>query len=113
MPSRAGAASSTTAPVKNSHGVIRYVASWTDQQKNVLLKEHTTYIFSTNQTEREITRVTTLTAITDVNFPDAKDGMLGLRVTKELQIPSNAPGEFVDDTGNITKVAAGTTPHTN
>ncbi|HEY4335640.1 MAG TPA: PmoA family protein [Puia sp.] len=107
-PSHAGGAT-----VANSHGVIRYVASWTDQQKNVLLKEHTTYIFSSNQTERQITRITTLTAVKDVNFPDAKDGMLGLRVTKELQIPSNTPGEFVDDKGIVTKVAAGNTPDIN
>lgn len=99
----------------STHGVIRYVARWTDQQNNTLLKEHTTYIFSSNQNEREITRITTLTAVAKdgVNFPDAKDGVLGLRVTKELQIPSNAPGEFVDDKGNITKVAAGNTPDIN
>jgi hypothetical protein len=107
-PSHAGAAT-----VANSHGVIRYVATWVDLQHNILLKEHTTYIFSSNQTERQITRVTTLTAVKDVNFPDAKDGMLGLRVTKELQIPSNTPGEFVDDKGIVTKVAAGNTPDIN
>jgi hypothetical protein len=103
------------ADIKDAHGVIRYAARWTDQQQNVLLKEHTTYIFSSNQTEREITRITTLTAVAQdgVSFPDAKDGMLGLRVTKELQIPSNAPGQFVDDKGNITKVAAGNTPDIN
>jgi hypothetical protein len=39
--------------------------------------------------------------------------MLGLRVTKELQIPSGTPGEFVDDKGNITKVTAGNTPDIN
>src|SRR5258707_4020398 len=39
--------------------------------------------------------------------------LLGLRVTKELQIPSNTPGQFVDDKGNITKVAAGNTPDIN
>jgi len=98
---------------KTTDGVVRYVARWADQQDNTLLKEHTTYVFSANQTEREITRITTLTAVKDVSFPDAKDGMLGLRVTKQLQIPSNAPGEFVDDKGNITKVAAGNTPDIN
>jgi hypothetical protein len=115
MPSHAGAAKTMADDPAPYHGVIRYVARWTDQQNNVLLKEHSTYIFTSNQTEREITRITTLTAVAKegVNFPDAKDGMLGLRVTKELQIPSNAPGEFVDDKGNITKVAAGNTPDIN
>jgi hypothetical protein len=105
--------SAATTDGRPTHGVIRYVATWADQLHNPLLKEHTTYLFSSNQTEREIIRITTLTAVKDVNFPDAKDGMLGLRVTKELQIPSNTPGEFVDDKGIVTKVAAGNTPDIN
>ena len=94
---------------------LRYKARWTDQQGHVLLNELTTYTFSATKDERIIDRVTTLTAEADggVAFPDAKDGMLGLRVTKELQIPSKAPGQFVDDKGNITKVAAGNTPDIN
>ena len=92
---------------------LRYTARWTDQQQHVLLYEVTTYQFSATRQERIIDRTTVLTADTDVNFPDAKDGMLGLRVTKELQIPSGTPGEFVDDKGNITKVAAGNTPDIN
>jgi len=108
IPSHAG-----SALVANNAGVIRYVARWTDQQQNILLTEHTTLVFTASGEERTITRVTTLTAVNDVSFPDAKDGMLGLRVTKELQIPSNAPSDFVDDKGNITKVAAGNTPDIN
>jgi hypothetical protein len=92
---------------------LSYVARWTDQKENTLLVEHTTYRFTAAAHERIIDRTTILTAQTDVHFPDAKDGMLGLRVTKELQIPSNAPGEFIDDKGNITKVAAGNTPDIN
>ena len=98
-----------------SAGTLRYTARWTDQQERPLLLERTTFRFSATGSERIIDRITTLTAVADtgVSFPDAKDGMLGLRVTKELQIPSNAPGEFVDDKGNITKVAAGNTPDIN
>jgi hypothetical protein len=94
---------------------LRYKARWTDQQGHVLLDEATHFFFSATRDERIIDRITTLTAVSDggVSFPDAKDGMLGLRVTKELQIPSNAPGQFVDDKGNITKVAAGNTPDIN
>jgi hypothetical protein len=94
-------------------GILEYSANWKDQQQNILLKELTTYVFSATGQERIIDRTTTLTALQDVNFPDAKDGLLGLRVTKELQIPSNTPGQFVDDKGNITKVAAGNTPDIN
>ena len=94
---------------------LTYKARWTDQQGHVLLNELTTFIFSATKDQRIIDRITTLTAVADsgVSFPDAKDGMLGLRVTKELQIPSKTPGEFIDDKGNITKVAAGNTPDIN
>ncbi|HWK05020.1 MAG TPA: PmoA family protein [Puia sp.] len=94
-------------------GTLQYSANWTDQQQNVLLNELTTYTFSANGAERVIDRMTTLTARQDIAMPDAKDGLLGLRVTRELQIPSNTPGQFVDDKGNITKVAAGNAPDIN
>ena len=116
MPSSAHSASSSfDRPCADCYGIIRYAARWIDQQNNTLLNEHTTFVFNGNQDEWVIDRITTLTAVADagVSFPDAKDGMLGLRVTKELQIPSNTPGQFVDDKGNITKVAAGNTPDIN
>jgi len=94
-------------------GTLAFNARWTDQAKNTLLTEHTTYVFRATKTLRIIDRFTVLTAATDVSFPDAKDGLLGLRVTRELQIPTNTPGEFVDDKGNITKVAAGNAPDIN
>lgn len=92
---------------------ISYAARWTDREQHTLLLEHTVFRFSATAHERIIDRITELTAETDVKFPDAKDGMLGLRVTKELQIPSNAPGEFIDDKGNVTKVVGGNTPDIN
>jgi len=118
IPLSNGAASAATTSAASpsaasAPATFRYTARWTDQQEHVLLHEVTTYRFSATPQERIIDRTTVLTADIDVNFPDAKDGMLGLRVTKELQIPSNTPGEFVDDKGNITKVAAGNTPDIN
>jgi hypothetical protein len=94
-------------------GSLGYLADWTDQQRNILMKESTTFYFSADSSERIIDRITTLTASQDILFKDAKDGLLGLRVTRELQIPSAAPGQFIDDKGNITKVAAGNDPDIN
>lgn len=96
-------------------GKLTYKARWTDQRGRTLLDEVTTFTFSATNRERIIDRTTILTAVCDtgVSFPDAKDGMLGLRVTKELQIPSNTPGQFIDDKGNVTKVAAGNSPGIN
>jgi hypothetical protein len=87
-------------------GILKYNADWTDQQKNILLKETTTFIFSANAEERIIDRITTLTAQKDVLFKDAKDGFLGLRVAHELELPSKDARQFIDDKGNITKIAA-------
>jgi hypothetical protein len=87
-------------------GILEYKADWTDQQKNILLKESTTFIFCANAEERIIDRITTLTAQQDVLFKDAKDGFLGLRVAHELELPSKDERQFIDDKGNITKIAA-------
>lgn len=96
-----------------SKGILQYSANWTNQQHDVLLKELTTYTFSAQGDERIIDRATTLIARQDITMPDVKDGLLGMRVTRELQIPSNVPGQFLDDKGNITKVAAGNAPDIN
>lgn len=87
-------------------GVLKYSASWTDQQKNVLLKEITSYFFSAKDNLRVIDRATTLTAQQDVSMPDVKDGFLGLRVAHELELPSKEDREFTDVHGNVTKIKA-------
>jgi len=98
---------SSIGQIKNGEkGAFEYKADWTDQQRNVLLKESTTYVFTASANERVIDRITTLTAREDVLFKDAKDGFLGLRVTHELELPSKDERQFVDDKGNITTVAA-------
>ncbi len=98
-----------------TEGILQYSARWTNRQQKPMLREQTTFFFTATAGERIIDRITVLTAVADegVSLPDAKDGLLGLRVTKELQIPSNTPGQFVDDKGNITTVAAGNTPDIN
>jgi hypothetical protein len=87
-------------------GKLAYAADWTDQQKNLLLQEKTTFIFGAGDNVRVIDRVTTLTAAQDVSFPDAKDGMLGLRVAHELELPITETKEYKDANGNVTKVTA-------
>ena len=89
-------------------GVLAYHANWTNQSNDVLLEETTRFEFSGNSHLRIIDRLTTLKANKDVLFTDAKDGMLGLRVAHELQIPSTTDQKFTDDKGNITVVKKGT-----
>ncbi len=85
-------------------GKIVYLANWTDQQKNILLQEKTTYTFSVVNKNRVIDRITELTAAQDVTMPDVKDGMLGIRVAHELELPVKQSKNYTDDKGNVTKV---------
>jgi hypothetical protein len=89
-------------------GKLAYHANWTNQQKQVLLEETTRFEFSGDGNQRIIGRFTTLKADTDIAFNDAKDGMLGLRLAHELQIPTTEDQQFTDNKGNVTTVKGGT-----
>jgi hypothetical protein len=91
-----------------SKGTLTYRAKWTNEQGDVLLNEATKYEFSGEGNLRIIDRTTKLTANTDVVFTDAKDGMLGLRLAHELQIPTKEDQKFTDNKGNVTIVKGGT-----
>jgi hypothetical protein len=91
-----------------SIGVLTYHANWTDQQKGVIVEETTRYEFTGDQNQRVIDRFTTLKADKDAFFKDAKDGMLGLRLAHELQMPDSKDQKFTDDKGNVTIVKGGT-----
>lgn len=89
-------------------GVIAYHANWTNQKNDVLMEETTRYEFSGTEHQRIIDRITTLKANMEVTFKDAKDGLLGLRLAHELQIPNDKDEKFTDDKGNVTIVKGGT-----
>jgi hypothetical protein len=87
-----------------SIGTLRFHANWVNQQNQVLLEETTFYEFSGIGQERTIDRITDLKADTDILFADAKDGLLGFRLTHELQIPEKKDQTFTDNQGNKTMV---------
>lgn len=87
-------------------GTLSYTANWENQDKAVLLKETTSFVFSGTDDSRTIDRITTLTAQKDtVYFKDVKDGVLGIRVTKELELPSDKEESYTDNNGIVTKIA--------
>jgi hypothetical protein len=94
-------------------GLLSYHANWTNQANEVLLEETTRLEFSGDAQYRIIDRETVLTANTDVLFTDAKDGMLGLRLAHELQIPEAKDQKFTDDKGNVTVVKGAMDPIAN
>src|SRR5438876_237277 len=71
-----------------------------------LLREDTTYVFRGGPGLRSIDRITTLTALDQkVTFRDSKEGMIGMRVARELEQPSDKAEIFTDATGKATAVA--------
>jgi hypothetical protein len=87
---------------KATLGVIAY---WINKKGDKLLQESTQYIFTCTEADFIIDRITTLTAMqTEVQFKDIKDGFLGIRVARELELPSNEPQTFLDAQGNVTRV---------
>jgi hypothetical protein len=85
-------------------GLLTYRANWTNQAGELLLEETTSFLFSGTEHQRVIDRSTVLVAKTDVKLADVKDGLLGLRLAQELQIPAKKEQKFTDDKGNVTVV---------
>jgi hypothetical protein len=90
----------------NDKGELTVEADWISGTQKLLLKEHTEFIFSGEKNSRTIDRITTLQAQDEkVVFHDDKEGMLGLRVTRALEMPSSTAEVFTDANGNPTTVA--------
>ncbi len=87
-------------------GELTVETDWISGTQKLLLKEHTQLIFSGDKTSRTIDRITTLQAQNEkVVFHDDKEGMLGMRVTRALEMPSTTAEVFTDANGNPTAVA--------
>jgi methane monooxygenase PmoA-like len=80
---------------------------WVLPGGRTLLRERAQFFFSGDATSRTIERIATLTALDErVVFADAKDGMLGMRVARQLEQPSSEPLVFTDIAGRVTNVPA-------
>jgi len=90
----------------SEHGELDVETDWVNFEKKALLGERTRYVFRGGPVVRAVDRITTLTALEGkVALPDAKDGMLGLRVIRALEIPSDKPETYTDAAGRPTSVA--------
>jgi len=88
-------------------GVLETKESWKNNKGETLLDESTEYVFSTEGTTRIIDRITNLKAVNgEVKITDNKEGMFGIRVTRELELPVKGKVKLVDSHGNITEVEA-------
>lgn len=95
----------TSAKSGAGRGELNVTADWVKNDQTVMLKESTRFVFSADGDARIIDRETTLTAADKpVTFGDSKEGMLGMRVRRPLELPTKGPATFTDASGRVTKV---------
>jgi Methane oxygenase PmoA len=88
-------------------GELEVESDWLGPDGKVMLREHTVYVFRGSPGMRSVDRITTLTALDrKITFTDDKEGVLGLRVTRALELPSEKPETFTDTSGRETKISA-------
>jgi len=87
-------------------GKLSYAANWNNPTGNTLLEETTALEFKEINGVWVIDRTTTLLAKTAVQFKDNKEGLLGLRMAHELQIPTIETKKFTDANGIETVIKA-------
>lgn len=86
-------------------GELEVEMEWLMPDGSVILRENTRFIFHAAPDQRVIDRITRLTA-TDrrVLFKDNKEGVLGIRVARQLEHPATGTVVLTDASGNPTTV---------
>jgi hypothetical protein len=85
---------------EKGEGFFASVEEWLSPAGVKLLTEKTEYHFTAGEDIRIIDRITILTAgDSAVNFKDTKEGMFGLRVARQLELPANEGVILLDSLG--------------
>ena len=87
-----------------SEGTLVTQSDWVDVNDKVLLNEEATFVFEGTGNFRSIERITKLTARQTVTFDDNKEGLIGMRVDRAFEEPSQTPDKFLDAKGNVTEI---------
>jgi hypothetical protein len=90
-------------------GTLEVEAIWVLPDGSTVLEETTDLVFRGMEDTRSIDRITRLVAPpggTRALFADNKEGVLGLRVARALEAPSDKPEVFTDASGRPTAVPA-------
>ena len=86
-------------------GELVIEADWLMPDGSTALKEHTRFVFRAGRDSRSIERLTGLEAGAKTGrFADNKEGVLGMRVARALEEPSDKPEIFTDASGKATPV---------
>jgi len=90
----------------SKQGELEVETDWMTADHEVVLKERTRFVFRGGPSFRSVDRMTTLQALAEkVVFHDDKEGLLGLRVARALEAPSDKAEVFTDAGGRPTTVA--------
>lgn len=88
-----------------TEGELEVEMNWLGADGVPLLREETTFVFHDGPGGRAIDRITRLTALDKrVVFNDNKEGVIGMRVARELEQPADKPEVFTDANGKATAV---------
>lgn len=88
-------------------GELETDMDWVVDGGKVVLREHTLFVFRGGAGWRSVDRITRLEALGErVALTDNKEGVIGLRVARALELPSNKPEVFTDASGRATTVKA-------
>ncbi len=91
----------------SDQGELQVEMDWIMPDGQPILHETADFIFRAGPGLRMVDRISTLTALDKpVVFKDSKDGMLGLRVRRELEQPSTDAVTYTDASGRPTTVKA-------
>ena len=86
-------------------GELEVEMDWLAPDGTALLREETIFVFHGGSGLRAIDRITKLTALEKrVLLSDNKEGVMGIRVARELEQPSDKPEVFTDASGKPTDV---------
>ena len=86
---------------RKGEGSFVSAEDWLAPGGKKILSERSEYHFIADGSVRIIDRITTLTAgDSAVNFKDTKEGMFGIRVARQLELPSKEALILLDATGN-------------
>src|SRR5215510_10781036 len=89
-----------------TEGELQVEMQWLGPDGVALLREETTFVFHGGTGSRAIDRITRLTALDKrVVFDDNKEGVLGMRVARQLEQPADKAEVFTDASGKTTTVA--------
>lgn len=86
-------------------GVLGVTMDWNNHDNKTIMKENARYVFHKGENRRVIDYIITLTAQDQtVKMPDDKEGVLGIRVTRALELPTKRPIKLTGPDGKPMEV---------